>query len=237
MTTVKIAKIAIPALVVIAALVATVSTTMGTDDPVQKAASAKQSVTQQPPRSTSDVLYTTSAEASLKHDYDTIAELNKSDAVEAIVEGTVTATQDVYKDEYARRLLTVDVQKCFKGQTKSTIQVYEDGGLVPIKLLLPELQAKGVAGDLTQQQIDSGVVDMRFLGATHSEVGDKVLLYLYSNPNPGEEGTYLLVSCTHGRFTLNGSTGQWERVSASARPNYETRVDKNVLEAQLEALQ
>lgn len=233
----KIARIAIPALVVIAALVAVVSTTVGAHDRTQKAVSAEQSVMQQPARSTPDVLYTTSAVASLKHDYDTIAEFNKSDAVEAIVKGTVTATQDVYQDEYARRLLTVDVQKCFKGQTPSTIQVYEDGGLVPIKLLLPELQAKGVAGDLTQQQIDTGVVDMRFLGAAHSEVGDKVLLYLYSNPNPGEEGTYQLVSCTHGRFTLNGTTGQWERVPASARPNYESRVDKNVLEAEFEALQ
>lgn len=233
----KIAKIAVPALVVIAALVATVATTVGNDSQAPKVASVEKSMTPRPARATPNVVYTTSAEASLKHDYETVAELNKSDAVQAIVKGTVTATQDTYKDEYARRLLTVDVQKCFKGQTPSTIQVYEDGGLVPVKLLLPELEAKGVAGDLTQEQIDTGTVDVRFLGATHSEVGDKVMLYAYDNLNPGEEGTYLLVSCTHGRFTFNATNGKWERTPADDRPNYQSQLDRSAMAADLEALQ
>lgn len=235
----KIAKIVIPALAVVAAVTVTAFViTSHSDKPVAKAAPAKQAAAQQEPaRDAPNVLYTTSSEASLQHDFDTIAELNKCDFVDAIVKGTVTATKDVYEDDYAMRLLTVDVQKCFKGQTATTIQVYEDGGLVPVKLLLPEMQIHGGGNNLTQEQIDTGVVDVRFLGAPHSEVGDTVLLYLYNNPNAGHEGTYQLVSCTHGRFILNAKSQNWERVAAPGRPNYQASMGKSALEAELQDLQ
>jgi hypothetical protein len=58
-----------------------------------------------------------------------------------------------------------------------------------------------------------GLVDFRFMGARHSEVGDEVVLFLGKNSNTGTpiDTEYFIVSGVHGRFTLDSKTGQFMR--------------------------
>lgn len=180
-----------------------------------------------------DVVYELSTDASLKYDYATIDELNKSDVVDAIVKGTVTDTQDSYIEGVAYRVLTVDVQRIFRGETASRITVYEDGGYVRVKDMLPELQGRMDTTSLTPEQVENGVVDVRFLGAPHSQVGDTVLLYLLVNPNKSQGDSYQMVSSVHGRFTLDAGTGEYARPVDADRPGFENRRQVEALEGEL----
>lgn len=181
-----------------------------------------------------NVVYTVTADALLREDYATIAELNKSDVVDAVVKGRVTATEDVYAEGIANRVLTVEVGKRFKGSTTATVRVYEDGGYVKLKDMLPDIAAHLDPSAFTDDQIENGVVDVIFMGAPHSEVGDNVILYLKKNPNASQADSYQLVSAMHGRFILNSKSGDYERSAGiEAAPGFQKRIPARELEAAL----
>lgn len=160
-----------------------------------------------------NVVLTVTADALLRETYATVGELNKSSAVDAVAKGRVSATQDIFLEGVAYRLLTVDVAKTFKGTLPERIKVYEDGGYVKLKDMLKEASAHLDASTYTGRQIEEGVVDVVFMGARHSQVGDEVVLYLRKNPNASQGDSYQLVSSVQGRLTLNKKTAKYERPS------------------------
>src|SRR5215471_87041 len=150
-----------------------------------------------------DVVMTLNSEAALKEDYRTIKELAGSKNLVAIVRGTVGATRDVYADQFAFRILSVNVTETLRGQVGPQISVLEDGGIVPYTKVLPALVNKFGATPSAPPN-PNGLVDFRFMGARHSEVGDEVVLFLGKNINSGTpiDTEYFMVSSVHGRFTL-----------------------------------
>lgn len=127
------------------------------------------------------------------------------------MKGRVTATKPFYASHTAWTILTVQVERAYKGSPAKEILVYEDGGLVPLKDVLPDLEGKADTPEFTDEQIATGVVDMRMMGAAHSEPGQQVLLFLMDNPNAEFTGSYMIVSSMYGRF-ISKRDGEWERL-------------------------
>ncbi|MFZ7121818.1 MAG: hypothetical protein ACOWWH_12830 [Eubacteriaceae bacterium] len=163
-----------------------------------------------------DVLFSLDADAALKQLYGTIDEYNKSDAVEAIVKGNITDVEYVYINGCSYSILTIDVEQFYKGNKgKKTIKVYEDGGYVKYTDIRNELKSKSDFSEenLTEDQINNGIVDFRFFNAPHSQKGQKVLLYLFYNVEPLPTDSYMIVSSVYGKFTLNEENNKYERIS------------------------
>lgn len=183
-----------------------------------------------------NILYTVNADAALKQMYPTIDELNNSNAADAIIKGTVSDVQNVYIGGVAYSVLTIDVLKSYKGNPAKTIKVYEDGGYVKIKDMLDELQGHIDVNSLSQEQIENGVVDVRFFNAPHSTPGQQVILYLVKNPNPLQKGSFQIVSSLYGRFTLDKSDGYYKRLALDTKDDVGTdNQNKNDLVIKYEA--
>lgn len=180
------------------------------------------------------VILTVNSEAVLKEQYASVAGLNSAPSASAIVKGIVSDVRGAYDsdDDVAYSVLTVDVQQVYKGNPGKTITVWEDGGYVPVQDMLSALAAHMDTAALTAAQLD-GYVDERFEGAAHSEVGDTVIMYLSTNPNPGQGG-YQQVSSVYGRFILNPKTDSYERPSAG--PKHQAVLSKGQFESTLAAL-
>lgn len=190
---------------------------------------ARASLTQEP-----EVVLNLDSKAELKKDFATVDQLNGSADASVIVRGEVVGTNDVYTDQLAHRILTVAVQKAYRGRTAKTITVYEDGGIIPVKDVLPDLDTH-LGQALSPEQIEHGVVDFRFMGADHSNVGDKVILYLRRNPNSSQGDSYQMVSSVHGRFTLDEASAEYRR-PGSDRPGFEASATRLAMEGKLSRL-
>lgn len=192
--------------------------------------------------------------ASLKYIYYTTDELIESDRVETIVKGRVLSTKDVFlpTDHLALRALRVQIEESYKGQPAAQITVYEDGGVITLKDALADVEGHFDPSTLSNEEIANTVVDYRFEGASHSEVGDQVILFLRANPNPSQRDSYQIVMSVYGRFTLDETTGEYVRPdmshgaagpetgeaavgaeSGESGPDFQTRVASTVLEEKL----
>lgn len=230
----KIAKhLALLGILTIAVLAAS-GCTARADSPSSSSSAGGRPVTAAESSSGRKVVFTVEGDALLRESFSTIGEMSRSDAVRTIVRGKVTATDDVYSEGIANRILTVDVTKKYKGESPATIRVYEDGGYVRLKDMLPDLSARGQTSTFTPQQIEEGIVDVVFMGAEHSQVGDVVVLFLRENPNPSQGDSYQLVSAVQGRLTLNKKNGQYERPSGrEAAPGFQGTIGTVDLENEL----
>lgn len=182
------------------------------------------------------VVYEADSSAMLKDYYMTIDELSTAGNVDAIVKGKVLSTQDVFEDNCPLRILTVKVQKAYKGDPEDQITVYENGALVPLKEVLPLLEGHYDPASLSQEDIEHGLVDYRFEGAEHSEAGDQVILYLCKNPNPSQAGSYQIVMSVYGRFKLDKGGNKYVRQEMRGNPSFETERPKEDMEATLDKL-
>ena len=180
------------------------------------------------------ILYTVDTDAALKHMYLTIDEFNESSAVDAIVKGTISDVEYVYISNCAYSILTVDVSTSYKGNNSGVIKVYEDGGLVKLKDMVDSRKDNS----LTADQLNNGVVDVKFFKTPHSKVGQEVMLYLTKNSTPLPTDSYRIISSLYGRFTLDKADGKYKRPaldlandSASGSSNktssYEQYISKN----------
>lgn len=141
------------------------------------------------------------------------ADLFASPALDLVVEGTVTAIDYRYVDGlYASTKMTVAVARQRGGVAKEVV-VWEAGGYVPVS----DFSASDRAKMLSSEKELSGdeVVDYKPYGdATHPEVGDSVLLFLWENPNRGEmEGTYYELGDSFGRFARD-TNGDYVRAAS-----------------------
>jgi hypothetical protein len=192
-----------------------------------------------------DIAMVVDSQASLKEDYATIRELASSKTVVTIVRGRVSAVRDVYFSRVAFRLLTVDVSEGLRvtaglrGQSGQQISVTEDGGVLPWGTVAADFPPK--LGSPAPQRDPSSLVDFRFMGSRHSEVGDDVVLFLGVNPNAGTpiETEYNMVSSVRGRFTLDLKTNQFVRALGTPerefRPGYVKAADVGTLKTEISA--
>lgn len=166
-----------------------------------------------------NILITSNSEALYKILHPTIDEYYKDDAVDAIVEGTITDV-DYYAystDNAAKTLLTINVSKSIKGNTTKTIKVYEDGGYIKFKDVIGEFDGHIDVKKLTKEQIENGIVDIKFENAPHSKADQTVVLFLNRNPNVGQTDTFQIVSGPYGKFTLDINDGNFKRISLNAK--------------------
>ncbi len=182
------------------------------------------------------IVFEVDSSALLKDYYMTVDDINAAGNVDVIVKGKVLSTQDVYEDHFAARILTVKVQKAYKGDPADEITVYEDGGLVPLREVLPEMEGHFDPASLTEEQIENGLVDYRFEGADHSEAGDHVVLYLCENPNPSQAGSYQMIMSVFGRFKLDEAGNKYVRPEMRGNVRFETEKGKGAMEGALEKL-
>jgi hypothetical protein len=166
----------------------------------------------------------------------TIDELNSSEAVEVIIRGEVVGTRDVYIEHAGQRILTVDVNKVYKGESAQQITVYEDGGIVPLKEVLPDMEGHYDPASLSEDDIENGLVDFRYMGAEHSQVGDKVILYLRVNPNESQAGSYQMIMGPYSCFKLDELNSTYARPGEEGVPSFETERSEEAMEAALEEL-
>lgn len=180
-----------------------------------------------------NVLFFFTGDAVLKHLYTTIDEMNESDAVDNIIKGIITDIDYIYADGLASSILTVNVLDSYKGSTTKEIKVYEDGGYVKVKDMIDEFNNKGMdlEKDLSKEQIENGLVDMKIFNAPHSEEGQQVILYLNKNKhNNFIDNSYSIISSVFGKFTLDENTGQYKRLSNADIPNFEDSISKEKME-------
>lgn len=120
------------------------------------------------------------SDASLKHDFNTISDMAKSPITEAVLVGTVVKTKDLYIDGLAHRVLDVQVGDSYKKWIGKSVSVYEDGGIVPLETALPDIKDHS---DVPLTAGPNDYIDMRFMGAQHTEAGDRIIAFVRSNPN------------------------------------------------------
>lgn len=188
----------------------------------------------------SNILYTINSEASLKRMYSTIDEFNESDAVETIVKGVITNVEYTYQSNLAYTILTLDVQDTYKGESSNVIKVYEDGGYVKLK----DMKDSFKDASFTQEQLDKGLVDVRFFNSPHSKVGEEVVLYLTKNSEPLPIDSYRIVSSLYGKFVLDKTDGKYKRINlevkddSSSKPSEKiglvTKFEKSILKNEME---
>jgi hypothetical protein len=172
--------------------------------------------------------------AAFTHIYRNLDELIASDHTELIIKGRVLSYKDVFRHgQNAWRVLEVEVQKSFKGESASKITVYDEGGIIPLKDALPLVGAHIDSSTLSEQQLENTVIDFRYEGAEHLKVGDNVVMFLCRNPNKvPEDLSYLVVMSAYGRYTLDPATGRYVRPDFGG-PGFETQVSAGDMEARL----
>jgi hypothetical protein len=158
----------------------------------------------------------------LKRHFDTVAEMARTPYTTAIIRGVVRGTKDIYVEQVAYRVLTVEVTKSYKQPIVGTVTAYEDSGLVPYELVRPELVERGWTGGAVPPAEPGDVVDFRFADAPHTEVGDAVVMFVQRNPNSRE---LIPADWQLGSYVRRG-------ISADARP----AVDRSVPTANLDRI-
>lgn len=177
-----------------------------------------------------NIVYTINTEASLKHMYKTIDEFNKSDAVDTIVKGNIVNVEYTYIGGCSYSILTVDVLNSYKGNNVKTIKVYEDGGYVKVKDMIDKLKGNS----LSQEQIDKGVIDIRFFNTPHSQVGQQVILYLTKNSSPLPTDSYRIISSVYGKFVLDSIDGKYKRAPLDTADSTVSNYEQSILKVNME---
>ena len=180
------------------------------------------------------VVQTAWSTADFIHIYHNLDELIASDLTELIIKGRVLSYKDVFlHGQTAFRVLEVEVQKSFKGESARKITVYDEGGIIPLKDALPLVGAHIDSSTLSEQQLENTAFDFRAEGAEHLKVGDNVVMFLCRNPNKvPEDLSYMMVMSVYARYTLDPATGQYVRPDFGG-PGFEAQVSASDMEARL----
>lgn len=177
------------------------------------------------------ILFTADANASLRVLHRSIHEYYEDDEVDAIVEGDISNIQYTHIGTSIFTVLSLNVSQTFKGQTENPILVYEDGGYAKFKDMLSVFEGHVDVDKLTTDQIENGIVEEKMFGAPHSEVGQRVVLFLIKNPNLGSSPTrtYQVVSSVYGKLTLDRGRSVFKRFQLDETDD---PADKSALPAQ-----
>lgn len=195
-----------------------------------------------------EVFMSADSEASLKMLYDTVDEFIESDSSDVIIKGKISEVAYVYSDECAYTISSVDVEKVYKGNVKEQISVYEDGGYTRLSDEKDSIQQHTDLSQYTEQEMENMLIEHKFMGADHPEVGDEVILFLNENPNQSVKSDYQTDCSVFGRYTLKQNeyvraelfSGEKEpedeeeaAANKSRMEKFETHIAKETLEEKL----
>lgn len=143
------------------------------------------------------------SEAALKNLYYNIDEFIDSDSSDVIVKGNIIEIEYVYIDGCSYSVLTVDVERAYKGEVQETITVYEDGGYTRLSDEKEQIEAHADLSQYTEEEMENLLINHTFMGAEHSNVGDTVILFLKTNEGSILGDSYRINCSVFGRYTLN----------------------------------
>lgn len=109
----------------------------------------------------------------------------------------------MYIDGCSYSVLTVDVERAYKGEVQETITVYEDGGYTRLSDEKEQIEAHADLSQYTEEEMENLLINHTFMGAEHSNVGDTVILFLKTNEGSILGDSYRINCSVFGRYTLN----------------------------------
>ena len=109
----------------------------------------------------------------------------------------------MYIDGCSYSVLTVEVERAYKGEVQETITVYEDGGYTRLSDEKEQIEAHADLSQYTEEEMENLLINHTFMGAEHSNVGDTVILFLKTNEGSILGDSYRINCSVFGRYTLN----------------------------------
>lgn len=155
------------------------------------------------------VTRTSNTEAALTFVPAGVRSLWKDPAASIVARGVVSKVE--YRHDpvgTAYTLVTLDVEKTWRGANTKQLTFMELGGYIR----QGDLEAiNGPKDGIAPAADPNAWVDQRFMGATHSVVGDHEVVFLHRIN--GGEYDYELLQGPYGRYIRN-SSGEWETLPA-----------------------
>ena len=107
------------------------------------------------------------SEAALKNLYYNIDEFIDSDSSDVIVKGNIIEIEYVYIDGCSYSVLTVDVERAYKGEVQETITVYEDGGYTRLSDEKEQIEAHADLSQYTEEEMENLLINHTFMGDSY----------------------------------------------------------------------
>lgn len=136
---------------------------------------------------------------------------------ENIVYGTVRDIQ--YTDENAapRTIYMFQVLDSLKGEipADSLVSIGESNGFVRLQTFI-DVYGKDHFGEISEEEVENGVIQQSVAGAPLPETGDRYVLFLGEKHTEGRiAGAYAVVGSFMGKYVLNPSTQLFARYQPS----------------------
>lgn len=132
---------------------------------------------------------------------------------ENIVYGTVRDIQYTDEDAAPRTIYTFQVLDSLKGEIPgdSLVSISESNGFVRLQTFL-DVYGKDHFGEISEEEIENGVIRQSVAGAPLPETGERYVLFLGEKHTEGRiAGAYAVVGNFMGKYVLNASTQLYER--------------------------
>lgn len=126
----------------------------------------------------------------------------------SVVRGVITDIAYFARGKNAFTKIDLDISESILGDfvTGDKISVYKWGGYIPLSVTNPDIQDR--FPEITDEELENTVVDMRIDGDPHPVAGQDIVVFLAA-ANP-ENDMYPIVGGHYGQFTNNG-TDQFTR--------------------------
>lgn len=140
----------------------------------------------------------------LAEPFSTYSEFSKFQTeTDSVVRGVVTDIEYFAREKNAFTKMDLDISESILGDfvNGDKISVYKWGGYIPLSVSNPDIQER--FPEITDEELENTVVDMRIDGDPHPVVGQDIVVFLTA-VNP-ENGMYSIVGGHYGQFTNNGT--------------------------------
>lgn len=145
----------------------------------------------------------------LAEPFSTYSEFSKFETeTVSVVRGVVTDVEYFARGKNAFTKMDLDISESVLGDfvKGDTISVYKWGGYIPLSVSNPDIQER--FPEITDEELENTVVDMRIDGDPHPVAGQDIVVFLAA-VNP-ENQMYSIVGGHYGQFTNDG-TDQFTR--------------------------
>lgn len=136
---------------------------------------------------------------------------------ENIVYGTVRDIQYTDEDAAPRTIYTFQVLDSLKGEipADSLVSISESNGFVRLRTFV-DVYGKDHFGEISEEEIENGVLRQSVAGAPLPETGERYVLFLGEKHTEGRiAGAYAIIGNFMGKYALNPSTRLYERFQPS----------------------
>lgn len=151
-----------------------------------------------------------------------------------VISGTVTATRPLVTPpiDTVETILTISVERQRDASAPTTVEVREQGGVVPLAQVRSVFEDK-LGRKLTAKEL-AETVDFRFNGIEHARVGDRVLVVVANDASVQKKGAYvslarLVQEDTAGTLAKSSSAARFTWPGDAPNPSWERAVDAESL--------